>query len=90
MEITDNGKDKLMWRIAKSRAQFKASLAAYLIVNTGLWGMWYFGSGPGSYIWPVWPTLGWGFGIAMHYYYAYHGMSADNIQREYDKLKKEL
>jgi 2TM domain len=90
MEVIDNEKDNLLWRIARRRATFKSSLAMYLIINAFLWSMWYFTSGPNSYAWPIWSTLGWGIGIAMHYYSAYHSTDKiSSIQKEYDKLKKE-
>ncbi len=81
-------KDQMLWQMAKRRAAFKASFAAYIVVNIALVGTWYFTSGPGSYFWPVWPALGWGIGIALQYAGAYHSNQLFSAEEEYEKLKK--
>lgn len=86
-EITRNQNDDVLWRIAKKRASFKWSLFSYLIVNTFLVGVWYFTTGNNSYFWPIWPILGWGLGVALHYFEAYHGNNVFSVQKEYEKLK---
>lgn len=43
--------------------------AAYAIVNSLLWSVWVITSlmmGSWYYVWPVWPTLAWGVGLAFH------------------------
>ncbi|MGI8950174.1 MAG: 2TM domain-containing protein [Chitinophagaceae bacterium] len=80
-------KDDLLWQMAKKRAAFKWSLAAYFFVNCFLIGVWYFTTGIGSYFWPIWPMLGWGIGIAFQYFDAYHGNRIFSAQEEYEKLK---
>jgi hypothetical protein len=32
-------------------------------------------------------TLGWGIGLAFHFYGAYYGNKYDSVQKEYEKLK---
>jgi class 3 adenylate cyclase len=43
---------------------FKTHLAAYLLVNLLLIGVW--AASGGGYFWPIWSILGWGIGVAMH------------------------
>lgn len=86
------GKDPLLWEIAQKRTSFKSHLVTYLIVNAFLWVLWYF---TGRYHnnswdelpWPVWPTLGWGIGLAFHFAGAYIFPKANSIEKEYEKLK---
>jgi hypothetical protein len=82
-------KDEQLWEIAKRRASFKASLASYFFVNSLLVAVWFFSSGYNSYFWPIWPMLGWGFGLAFQYYAAYHGTKVFSAEEEYEKLKQE-
>ncbi len=86
-DIQKNQNDDVLWKMAKKRASFKWSFFSYIIVNTFLVGVWYFSYGRDSYFWPIWPMLGWGLGIAMHYFEAYHGSNVFSVQKEYDKLK---
>jgi hypothetical protein len=83
---TDN-KDNQLWYQAKKRAGFKWSLLSYLLVNTFLTGVWLFG-GQGHF-WPAWCMLGWGFGLVMQYFNAYHRTGMFSIEKEYEKLKNE-
>ena len=85
-------RDEHLWRIAKKRAGFKKHLASYLIVNGFLWAMWFFtqhlhGVGDDLVPWPIWPSLGWGIGLAFSYFGAYHGDKESDTMREYQKLK---
>ncbi len=82
-------KDESLWRIAKKRASFKWSVLSYVLVNSMLVVIWYVSSGVNSYFWPVWPMLGWGFGIAMQYFEAYHGHNIFSTEKEYQKLKNQ-
>jgi eukaryotic-like serine/threonine-protein kinase len=42
----------------------KIHLTIYLLVNLLLIGIW--AASGGGYFWPIWPILGWGFGVAAH------------------------
>lgn len=75
-----------LWRQAQKRVGFKRNLFAYVIFNSFLWCVWYF-TDSGGYMWPVWPMLGWGIGLAFNYADAYHFNKDEMLQREYDKLK---
>jgi hypothetical protein len=85
-------KDEKLWAIAQKRADFKKKLFTYLIVNGFLWLIWLFtnqnNSGNYSNIpWPIWPTLGWGIGIAFQYFDAYNKAGNSLADKEYEKLK---
>ena len=86
-------KDENLWRLAKKRADFKKHLYTYIIINTFLWAIWFVTMGHEEMnwytAWPIWPTLGWGIGIAFNYFDAYHGSKADLVEKEYEKLKRE-
>jgi hypothetical protein len=85
------GKDPVLWEIAQRRASFKTHALTYVIVNAMLWGLWLFGQqgdDPNSnFPWPLWPTFGWGIGLAFHFAGAYIFPRANSIEKEYDKLK---
>lgn len=87
---SNNEKDKQLWEIAQKRASFKRHLMTYLVVNAFLWAVWamtgshrYNGGMP----WPLWSTLGWGIGLAFHYFGAYVYPGDSSVEREYEKLK---
>lgn len=90
---TPEGRDEVLWEIAKRRASFKSHLFMYIIVNAFLWGIWYFsGNNSGHndrYPWPIWTTLGWGIGVAFHFLGAYVFPKANSVEREYEKLKQQ-
>ncbi|TLV00993.1 2TM domain-containing protein [Dyadobacter luticola] len=87
-------RDQQIWRKAKKRAGFKMHLRTYLIVNTGLWLL-YLATGypnlsEAGVPWPIFPMLGWGIGLASHYFAAYGGIDENTIaQREYEKLMRQ-
>jgi hypothetical protein len=81
-------RDKMLWETAKRRAAFKMTLISYVAVNLFLIGIWYY-TGGNRYFWPGWVLLGWGFGLTMQYFSAYHGGKHFSAEAEYEKLKKE-
>ncbi|TDE18570.1 2TM domain-containing protein [Dyadobacter psychrotolerans] len=87
-------RNEYLWRKAKQRAGFKIHLRSYLIVNAGLWLIYFLSMGNHSlrhfYPWPIWPMLGWGIGLASHYFTAYGNLDEKALaEREYEKLVKE-
>ncbi len=53
-------------------------------------GLWFFANDSGDSsdgFWPIWPMLGWGLGLSMHYFRAYQTIGIFNPEKEYDKLK---
>lgn len=88
---TPQDRDPQLWEIARKRASFKSHLSTYLLVNAGLWALWYFTSGryySTGIPWPVWSTLGWGIGLVSHYIGAYHATGFSSVENEYNKLKQ--
>ncbi|MCE6992683.1 2TM domain-containing protein [Dyadobacter sp. CY323] len=86
-------RNEQVWRKAKRRAAFKMHLRSYLIINTGLWLIYAITNfatfGNDVFPWPVFPMLGWGIGLAMHYFTAYRNLDEQTIaQKEYEKLMR--
>ncbi|UFH53373.1 2TM domain-containing protein [Spirosoma sp. KNUC1025] len=90
--------DPYLWNRAKARVGFRIHLRTYLIVNAGLWLIWAFSSlaihsfTRFSFIfpWPIFPMIGWGIGLASHYFHAYQQRSERSmIEEEYQRLVKQ-
>jgi transcriptional regulator with XRE-family HTH domain len=83
--------DQQLWQLARMRAKFKRSLGSYSLVIPVLWAIWYFPDNSFPHQnpipWPIWPMLGWGIGLVIQYFKAYHPISESLEQSEYDKLK---
>lgn len=80
--------DKQLWTIAKRRSLFKKRLLIYFFVNSFLCAIWFITIGKdGGKFWPVWSILGWGFGLAIQYVYAYRDVHFVSTEKEYEKLK---
>lgn len=78
-------RDAAITRIRRRRG-FWRHLATYTLVNLLLVGIWA-GSGAG-YFWPVWPMLGWGFGVAAEALRVFghpRPISEQQIRREIDR-----
>ncbi len=87
--------DPILWKQAKARVGFQMHLRTYLIINAGLWLIWALtnyafrrDNAEGLvFPWPLFPMLGWGIGIASHYFTVYWGNGEKNmIEQEYQKL----
>ena len=95
MFIMEPGTDARLWRLAQKRAAFKKSATSYVIMNLFFWVLWWMTSGRNGVghwagIWPIWPMLGWGLGLAFQWSEAYgSGDRSTAVQREYDRLKNE-
>ena len=89
-------RDPFLWKQAKARVGFKMHFRSYLIINAGLWLIWAFSAffvSDGNtdnrlFPWPLFPMLGWGIGLAMHYFTVYgrFGNERDMAEQEYKKL----
>jgi hypothetical protein len=100
-QLTD--KERMLWKQAKKRVGFRRHLYTYLIINAFVWIMHFIrvdrwdtnidvlkDHGPGEHFYfggPVFMTIGWGIGLAFHYYSAYHSSSYNAVEKEYEKLK---
>jgi len=83
----DNLNDKELRQEAKKRIDFKHHFLIYIFFIALIWITWAI-SGYG-YVWPIWPTIGWGLGIMFHYTAVYHPFSLFSIEKEIEKLKRE-
>ena len=83
--------DEKIYKEAEERIQFKQHFRTYVVINILIWIFWYFTRGvDGNYdgFWPIYPTLGWGFGLFMHYLNVYK-YNPNAIEKEVEKIKKE-
>ena len=91
MNTLQDEKDRALWKEAKKRVEFRNHLFAYLIVNAFFWIMWAVQGNEkdeNGIPWPIFCTLGWGFGLFWHFMGAFvfkRGYS--QIEKEYQKLK---
>jgi len=84
MTDQNDKRDAAIKRVEAKRA-FRFHLALYGAVNLLLIVVWAI-TGAG-YFWPMWPILGWGIGIAFHYWgvYLQKPITEDEIRREMDR-----
>jgi hypothetical protein len=87
---TPEERRELAIKRVKDKHDFKIHLTIYIIVNTMLVLIWAFahGSGQRTFFWPVFPMAGWGIGVAINAYVAYHGdvITEREIEREMRNL----
>jgi hypothetical protein len=69
----------------KARRDFKTHVAAYVIVNLFLIGIW--AVGDRGFFWPIWVMLGWGIGLAFNAWDVYFRkpISEEEIQQEMER-----
>ena len=87
-------RDPYLWKQAKARVGFRMHLRTYLIVNAGLWLIWALtnfavtssGQTGSVFPWPFFPMIGWGIGLASHYFHTYRTSERSMIEEEYQKL----
>ncbi|SEA04823.1 2TM domain-containing protein [Chitinophaga terrae (ex Kim and Jung 2007)] len=74
MDINKERDDDQHWRSAKSEAGFKSHLIIYLVVNMGMWLLWFLTDSvhTNGIPWPLWPSLGWGVALAYQNFNAPH------------------
>ncbi len=87
----ENARDEHLWRKAQSRVAFKRHAITYLLVNTVFWVMYFYARaqpwGARIHPWPIWPMIGWGIGLASHYFGAYGSSNEQRkVEAEYKKL----
>jgi energy-coupling factor transporter transmembrane protein EcfT len=74
---------------AKRRIGFKIHFAIFVLLLPLNWPIWYFTDT--IYMWPIWPTLGWGLGIFFHWLAAFHADKFFSLSKEYkDQLNRQL
>jgi len=76
----------------RKRRDFRSHLAAYVVVNAMLWGIWYvtsLSSDAWTFPWPVFVTLGWGVGLVLNYWDVYlrHDITEGDVESEIERLR---
>lgn len=71
----------------KKKAEFRAHLLAYVLVNAFFVAVWVV-TGAG-FFWPVFPIAGWGIGLVLHAWDTYRKQAPteQDIRREMDRLR---
>jgi len=87
--MSDDEKTKQAREIAWARYSFRWHLAAYIVVNVGLVGLWiYTGT---DFPWPLFPIIFWLLGLGGHYYFAYRSIGQIKwVDKETQKIRKQL
>lgn len=82
----DDTRARAIQRI-KDRQGFFAHLLAYVLVNAFLIAIW--ATQDGGFFWPVFPLVGWGIGIAFHWYgvFVAHEPTEEDIAREMRRMR---
>ena len=74
----------------KAREDFRIHFLVYGLVNLLLWAIWFTGDRLGGVPWPAYATVGWGIGLAVHWWTVYGVNDARReaeIQREMRRLR---
>ena len=72
----------------KAREDFRMHLLVYVLVNLLLWGIWFVNQTPGV-PWPLYATVGWGIGLAAHWYSVY-GVNTSRREAEIEREMRRL
>ncbi|MGY5873474.1 MAG: 2TM domain-containing protein [Candidatus Thorarchaeota archaeon] len=71
--------------IAETRYWFRWHVIIYIIVNIGLFGIWYL-TGTIDFLWPLIPAVFWALGLIAHYMIAYRRVGGGWIEKETEKI----
>ena len=84
MADQNDKRDAAIKRVEAKRA-FRFHAALYVVVNLLLIVIWALTGA--RYFWPIWPILGWGVGLAFHYWAVFlqKPITEDEIRREMEK-----
>ncbi len=88
--VEDQEARNLAIKRLKEKRDFRTHLVVYFIVNAFLWLLWAFtDSAKTGFPWPVWPTLGWGIGVAINAWNVYGSrpITEDGIQSEMERIR---
>lgn len=88
MRETDEGlRDRAVQQL-KKKAEFRAHLLAYVLVNAFVMGIWAV-TGAG-FFWPVFLIMGWGIGLAFNAWDVYRRQipTEEQILREMESLRR--
>lgn len=81
-----NAIDQQIIQQAKRRVGFKIHFTVFVIgifINWIVWAL-----TDTSYMWPIWPTIGWSIGILFHYLGVFHSDKFFSINKEAERLSE--
>ncbi len=88
--------DDKLWKMAQKRVSFRRHLIVYILVNIALIVIWYVSRDTSATkdtnamtYWFLYPLCGWGIGLVIHYWNAFHDDDA-SIEKEYLKIKQRI
>jgi len=84
-KIMEQVNETQLREIAHKRVDFRRHLIVYFVVNGMLWLIWFFTGR--DYMWPIWPTAGWGIGVFFHYVFEYRSSRFLSEEEEFKRLK---
>lgn len=89
----DTSRDPELWEHAKKRAGFRMHFLVYILMSIIFWLVWGFTikinvAKDINFPWPLFPMIGWGVGVFLHYMGAYHWRKKWE-EKEYNKLIKQ-
>jgi hypothetical protein len=88
---------KLAIRRLKQKQAFRGQLFTFVVINAMLWIIWLVTAsrahGGSWFPWPIFPTLGWGLGLAFQWHAAYgpgsRAISESDVNAEIRRLRGE-
>ena len=80
-------KEEQLKKKVQKRDDFKHHFLIYVLVIVFLWVTWAL-TGK-EYIWPIWPTIGWGIAVLFQYMGAFNPFQIYSVEKEIEKLKKD-
>ena len=80
-------RDRAVARLKKKR-DFRTHVVVFVVINAFLVLIWAM-TNPDGFFWPIFPLLGWGFGVVMNGWDVYFvdEFSEESIQREIERLQ---
>jgi len=75
--------------IAETRYWFRIHLILFVIINIGLFAVWYL-TGSAAFVWPLIPLVFWAIGLIAHYIIAYRSVGKSWIEKETEKVLQDL
>jgi hypothetical protein len=82
-------RERAVARLKKKR-DFRTHVVVFVMINAFLVLIWVMTT-PDGFFWPMFPLLGWGFGVVMNAWDVYFvdDFSEESIQREVERLQRD-